>query len=174
MADVAAESLCRIGKKLKPETVAQIAVSLKSDEARERACTAQALGIGGTAAVEFAGMPEAQINLAQATTYLSCAPKSNASYMALLTALEDVRRLPAYPVPLHLRNAPTQLMKELGYGEGYKYAHDYEGNVVEPKDEVVGERSEAESQRMRQLEAEQSEQEYLPEELKDKIYYRPT
>jgi putative ATPase len=67
--------------------------------------------------------------------------------MALLAALEDVRNLPAYPVPLHLRNAPTQLMKELGYGEGYKYAHDYEGNVVE--------------------------QEYLPEELKDKIYYRP-
>ena len=99
-------------------------------------------------AVEFVGLPEAQINLAHATTYLACAPKSNAAYMALLAAQKDVREEPAYPVPLHLRNAPTQLMKELGYGEDYKYAHDFE-------DHIVG-------------------QEHLPDALRDKQYYEPT
>ena len=99
-------------------------------------------------AVEFVGLPEAQINLAHATTYLACAPKSNAAYMALLAAQKDVREKPAYPVPLHLRNAPTQLMKELGYGEDYKYAHDFEDHIVE--------------------------QEHLPDALRDKQYYEPT
>lgn len=99
-------------------------------------------------AVEFVGLPEAQINLAHATTYLACAPKSNAAYMALLAAQKDVREEPAYPVPLHLRNAPTQLMKELGYGEDYKYAHDFEDHIVE--------------------------QEHLPDALRDKRYYEAT
>lgn len=99
-------------------------------------------------AVEFVGLPEAQINLAHATTYLACASKSNAAYMALLAAQKDVREKPAYPVPLHLRNAPTQLMKELGYGEDYKYAHDFEDHIVE--------------------------QEHLPDALRDKQYYEPT
>jgi len=92
----------------------------------------QALAIASATAfaVDWVGMPEAQINLAQAVTYLASAPKSNASYSGLLKALEDVRQQPAYSVPLHLRNAPTSLMKEMGYGNNYKYAHDYEGNWV--------------------------------------------
>ncbi len=73
-------------------------------------------------AVEFVGMPEAQINLAQGATYLSCAPKSNASYMALLKAKEDAKK-GSFGVPLHLRNAVTGLMKKIGYGKGYQYAH---------------------------------------------------
>ena len=99
-------------------------------------------------AVEFVGLPEAQINLAHATTYLACAPKSNAAYLSLLAAQKDVREEPAYPVPLHLRNAPTQLMKELGYGKEYKYDHDFE-------DHIAG-------------------QEHLPDALRDKQYYEPT
>ena len=99
-------------------------------------------------AVEFVGLPEAQINLAHATTYLACAPKSNAAYLSLLAAQKDVREEPAYPVPLHLRNAPTQLMKELGYGKEYKYDHDFEDHIAE--------------------------QDHLPDALRDKRYYEPT
>ncbi len=99
-------------------------------------------------AVEFVGLPEAQLNLAHAAIYLACAPKSNAAYLALLAAQKSVREEPAYPVPLHLRNAPTQLMKELGYGKEYKYAHDFEDHTVQ--------------------------QDYLPDALRDKRYYEPT
>ena len=99
-------------------------------------------------AVEFVGLPEAQLNLAHAAIYLACAPKSNAAYLALLAAQKDVREEPAYPVPLHLRNAPTQLMKELGYGKEYKYAHDFEDHIVQ--------------------------QDHLPDALRDKRYYEPT
>jgi putative ATPase len=81
-------------------------------------------------------------------TYLATAPKSNAVYAAFGEAQADVASAPAEPVPLHIRNAPTPLMKELGYGEGYKYAHDYEGA--------------------------HAEQEYLPESLRGRVYYRPT
>jgi putative ATPase len=72
-------------------------------------------------AVEKIGMPEARLVLAQCTTYLSSSPKSNASYMGILKAEQEVKTQPMYPVPNHLRNAPTKLMKELGYGEKYKY-----------------------------------------------------
>lgn len=93
----------------------------------------QALLIADAAAraVEFVGLPEAQLNLAQAATYLACAPKSNASYLALLAAQKDVREKSAYPVPLHLRNAPTQLMRKLGYGKGYQYAHNFEEHIAD-------------------------------------------
>ncbi len=74
-------------------------------------------------AVEYVGMPEAQINLAQGTTYLATAPKSNASYTALLQAKQDAKK-GAFGVPLHLRNAVTKLMEKIGYGKGYQYAHD--------------------------------------------------
>lgn len=74
-------------------------------------------------AVDFIGMPEGRINLAQAVTYLAMAPKSNASYMGIEEALSKVRETGALPVPLHIRNAPTKLMKNEGYGAGYKYAH---------------------------------------------------
>lgn len=75
-------------------------------------------------AFHFVGLPEGRIPLAQAVTYLATAPKSNASYRAMLAAAEDVRQFGPLPVPLHLRNAPTPLMRELGYGRGYEYAHD--------------------------------------------------
>jgi putative ATPase len=75
-------------------------------------------------AVEKVGLPEAQINLAHGTTYLASAPKCNASYVGLKEALHDAREYGNLPVPLHLRNAVTKLMKDLGYGKGYRYAHD--------------------------------------------------
>ncbi len=98
-------------------------------------------------AVHAVGMPEARIILAQAATYLASAPKSNASYMAIEKAIEDARKSSNEQVPLHLRNAPTNLMREMGYGKGYKYAHDYDGGFVE--------------------------QDFLPSKLKGRIYYRP-
>jgi len=97
--------------------------------------------------VDFVGMPEGFIPLAQGVTYLATAPKSNASYMAYLEAKADVERHGALPVPLHLRNAPTKMMKEMGYSKGYKYPHNYEGSKVE--------------------------QDYMPEKLKGKKYYKP-
>lgn len=99
-------------------------------------------------AVDFVGMPEGWIPLAQCATYLATAPKSNASYEAYLEALKDVKEKGALPVPLHIRNAPTGLMKELGYGKGYKYPHNYKGGFVD--------------------------EEYLPEKLKGREYYKPT
>jgi len=98
---------------------------------------------------DFVGMPEGWIPLAQCATYLACAPKSNASYMSYHRAMEDISAHGALPTPKHLRNAPTKLMKEMGYHRGYKYAHDYEGHHV------------------------QGEQ-YLPDKLKGKRYYEPS
>lgn len=110
----------------------------------------QALQIAVAAkdAVHFVGLPEGKIPLAQATTYLATAPKSNASYQAMLAASDDVKEKGALPVPLHLRNAPTQLMENLGYGKGYRYAHNFPGHVVE--------------------------QEHFPEELTGRRYYSPS
>jgi putative ATPase len=99
-------------------------------------------------AFHFVGLPEGRIPLAQAVTYLATAPKSNASYKAMLAAAKDVEEKGALSVPLHLRNAPTPLMEKLGYGESYKYAHNYPEHIVE--------------------------QEHLPKELKGKKYYAPS
>ncbi len=99
-------------------------------------------------AFHFVGLPEGRIPLAQAATYLASAPKSNASYKAMLAAAADVKEHGALPVPLHLRNAPTKLMKNLGYGRGYQYAHDYDEHVVA--------------------------QQHLPDKLKERRYYQPT
>ncbi len=82
-------------------------------------------------AVNKIGWPEGRIPLAEVTVYLATSPKSNSAYLGIGAALEEARRSGNLPVPLHLRNAPTQLMKELGYGKDYKYAHDYEGHFVE-------------------------------------------
>jgi putative ATPase len=82
-------------------------------------------------AVHKIGMPESRIILSQAAVYLATSPKSNASYMAIESALEEVRRTGDLPVPLHIRNAPTKLMKEIGYGKNYKYAHSFEGNFID-------------------------------------------
>ena len=77
------------------------------------------------------GMPEGRIPLSQTAIYLATSPKSNSAYMAINEALALVEKTGDLPVPLHIRNAPTKLMKELGYGEDYKYAHNYEGNFVD-------------------------------------------
>ncbi len=93
--------------------------------------------------VSKVGMPEGRIPLAEATIYLASSPKSNSAYMAINTALQFVRQTGNLPVPLHLRNAPTQLMAQLGYAENYKYAHDYPGHFVVQQflpDEIVGQR----------------------------------
>ncbi|MFT4031751.1 MAG: replication-associated recombination protein A [Siphonobacter sp.] len=82
-------------------------------------------------AVRVLGMPEARIPLAEATIYLATSAKSNSAYSAINTALELVRKTGAQPIPLHLRNAPTKLMKDLEYGKEYRYAHSYEGNFAE-------------------------------------------
>ncbi|HUY17761.1 MAG TPA: replication-associated recombination protein A [Candidatus Binataceae bacterium] len=99
-------------------------------------------------ALEFVGMPEGAIPLAQGVTYLAGAPKSNAAYRAMLAAGEDARKLGALPVPMHIRNAPTALMRRLGYGENYRYPHNYQDAIVE--------------------------QDYLPDDLRGKTYYEPS
>jgi putative ATPase len=94
-------------------------------------------------AVEFIGLPEGRINLAQAVTYLAMAPKSNASYMGINEAMRAVREKGALPVPMHLRNAVTGLMKKEGYGKNYRYAHDQQGQRAKQThlpDDLVGTR----------------------------------
>jgi putative ATPase len=98
-------------------------------------------------AVHKIGMPESRIILSQAAVYLATSAKSNASYMAIEEAQAEVRNTGDLPVPLHIRNAPTRLMKEIGYHKDYKYAHSFEGNFVE--------------------------MEYLPEKIKGKKFYSP-
>ena len=99
-------------------------------------------------AFHFIGLPEGKIPLAQAVTYLATAPKSNASYKAMLAAAKDVEERGALPVPLHLRNAPTPLMEKFGYGKDYKYAHNFPDHIVE--------------------------QDHLPAEIKERKYYLPS
>jgi putative ATPase len=98
-------------------------------------------------AVNKIGFPESRIILSQTAIYLASSPKSNASYMAINMAQDLVRKTGNLSVPMHLRNAPTKLMKDLGYKDGYKYAHDYEGHVVG--------------------------MDFLPEEVKGTKYYQP-
>ena len=89
------------------------------------------------------GWPEGRIPLAEAAVYLAASPKSNSAYLGIDAALAKVKQTGNLPVPLHLRNAPTQLMKQLGYSDGYKYAHDYAGNFVQQQylpDGVMAER----------------------------------
>ncbi len=109
----------------------------------------QALGLALAAkdAYHFLGSPEGELALAQCVLYLATAPKSNAAYAAYGEAVEDVRTRPAEPAPLAIRNAPTSLMREVGYGEGYQYAHDFPDAFVA--------------------------QEFLPEGLRGRVYYRP-
>jgi putative ATPase len=98
-------------------------------------------------AVNVIGWPESRIILAETAVYLATSPKSNASYMAIEAALQKVRDEGDLPVPLHIRNAPTRLMKDIGYGKDYKYAHSYEGNFVKDN--------------------------FLPEEIKGTVFYDP-
>jgi len=130
-----------------PLFIARRLIILASEDIGNANPTGLVLANAAFQAVHAIGMPEARIVLSQAATYLASSPKSNAAYVAISEAGEEIRKNPMEPVPLHLRNAITGLMKDMKYGEGYQYAHDYEGGFVE--------------------------QVHLPDRLKNKIFYRP-
>src|ERR1700749_4432835 len=100
------------------------------------------------AVYERLGSPEGELAIAQAIVFMACAAKSNAVYTAYNAAMQDVEKLGSLPVPLHLRNAPTKLMKEIGYGKDYQYAHNIEDKVADMQ--------------------------CLPDNLRDRTYYHPT
>ena len=131
-----------------PKFIARRMIVLASEDIGNADPYAITLATSCFTAIDYIGMPEARIVLAQTAAYLASASKSNASYLAIDQALADVRNLPNLPVPLHIRNAPTKLMDELGYGKEYKYSHDFPGHFIE--------------------------QQFLPDNLKDKLYYKPT
>jgi putative ATPase len=130
-----------------PLFIARRLVILASEDIGMADPNALTLAVSAQQAVHFVGMPEGRIVLAEATVYLASAPKSNASYAAINAALEDARNTRNDPVPLHLRNAVTGLMKDMGYGKEYRYAHDYDGNFTPMQN--------------------------LPDNLKGRRYYRP-
>lgn len=128
-----------------PLFIARRMVILASEDIGNADPQALVLAVAVFQACERVGLPECQLNLAQGVTYLAMSPKSNASYKGLLSAQEEVRKTLNLPIPYHLRNAPTPLMKKLGYAKGYKYPHDFpEGKV---------------------------EQDYLPQDLKNRRFY---
>ncbi|TAN62527.1 replication-associated recombination protein A [bacterium] len=131
-----------------PLFIARRMVIFASEDIGNADPRALSVALGVKDAVDFVGMPEGFIPLAHGVSYLASAPKSNASYKAYLLALEDVKKHGSLGVPMHIRNAPTRLMKELGYGKGYKYPHDCEGAVTDD--------------------------ECLPDKLKGSRYYRPS
>lgn len=130
-----------------PMFIARRLVILASEDIGLAEPQALAMAVAAQQAVHFLGMPEGRIPLAEATVYLAAAPKSNTAYAALNQAMQDVREQANEPVPLHLRNAVTGMMKDMGYGKDYKYSHNYEGHF--------------------------DEQEYLPPSLKGRRYYHP-
>jgi putative ATPase len=127
--------------------IARRMVILASEDIGNANPTALIMATSTFQAVDVIGYPEARIILSQCATYLASSPKSNASYMAIGSALQAVQQMGDLPVPLHIRNAPTKLMKNIGYGKGYQYAHDYANNFVQ--------------------------QEFLPEELSGTAFYEP-
>jgi len=131
-----------------PIFIARRLVILASEDIGNASPNGLVLAEAAFGAVDKIGMPEARIILSQCATYLASCPNSNAAYLAVDGALSYVKNNPLYPVPLHLRNAPTNLMKELKYGKEYKYPHDYENHFL-PEN-------------------------YLPEEMKDIQFYNPT
>jgi putative ATPase len=114
-----------------PLYVARRLVRFASEDVGNADPQALAIAVAAKDAVHFIGMPEGNTALAQAVIYLATTPKSNAVYTAYLQAAEAAAREIAEPVPLHLRNAPTRLMKQLEYGKGYKYAHDEPEGIAE-------------------------------------------
>lgn len=114
-----------------PEFIARRMLILASEDIGNANPTALVMATNTLTAVQTIGMPEGRIILSQCAIYLACSAKSNASYMAIDNALALVAKTGALPVPLHLRNAPTKLMKNLSYGKDYQYAHAYEGNFVD-------------------------------------------
>lgn len=131
-----------------PLFIARRLVILASEDIGNASPNGLVLAEATFSAVHKIGMPEARIILSQCVTYLASAPKSNSSYLAIKAAEIDVKNNPLFNVPLHLRNAPTNLMKAIGYGKEYQYPHDFEENFIA--------------------------QNYLPDELKQTQYYFPT
>lgn len=131
-----------------PKFIARRMVIFASEDIGNSDPMALNLAVSVFRAVEIIGMPEARINLAQGVTYLASTTKSNASYMAINKAMSDIESGIDKTVPLHLRNAPTKLMKEEGYGKEYKYPHNFSGNFTH--------------------------QSYFPESLSAKVYYEPS
>jgi putative ATPase len=131
-----------------PLFIARRLVVLASEDVGNASPNGFVLAEAAFSAVHKIGMPEARIILAQCVTYLASAPKSNASYVAIKKAQENVKNNPLFAVPFHLRNAPTSLMKSIGYGKAYKYPHEFENNFIK--------------------------QDYFPSEMKGTQYYYPT
>lgn len=131
-----------------PTFIARRLLILASEDVGNAEPYALSLANAGFDAVKKIGMPESRIILSQVTTYLASVPKSNAAYIAIDAALHEVKTSGVQAVPLHLRNAPTKLMKDMNYGQDYKYAHDFTDHFIN--------------------------QQYLPDKLKNKIYYNPT
>jgi putative ATPase len=131
-----------------PLFIARRLIRFASEDVGNADPSALSLALAAKESYHFLGSPEGELALAQATLYLACAPKSNAVTHAFEQAQEDIRARPTEPVPLHLRNAPTGLMKALGYGKDYQYAHDAPDAMVE--------------------------QEHLPASLQGRTYYHPT
>jgi len=131
-----------------PLYIARRVVRMASEDIGLAAPEALNLCLAAKDAIDFLGMPEANLALAQAVAYLALAPKSNALYTAYAAVLEDVERTSAEPVPLHIRNAVTALMKQAGYGKGYQYAHDLDAKVAD--------------------------MDCLPDNLRGRQYYHPT
>jgi len=130
-----------------PEFIARRMIILASEDVGNADPKALQVAVAAAQAVSFVGLPEASLNLAHAATYLASTPKSNASYLALKRAKFDVKRTLNEPVPLHLRNPVTDLMKDVGYGKNYKYAHEFPGGHVK--------------------------QQFLPDKLAGRRYYEP-
>jgi putative ATPase len=136
--------MCEAGED--PMYIARRLVRFASEDVGVADPNALTQALAAKEAVQFVGYPECKLSLAQAVVYLALAPKSNSLYTAYENAARTVRETPPYPVPLVIRNAPTKLMKDLGYGKGYEYPHDHPDNVTD--------------------------QEYLPEPLKGRRFYR--
>jgi putative ATPase len=131
-----------------PVFIARRLVILASEDVGNADPRALQVAVSGLQAVELVGFPEASISLAQVTTYMASAPKSNRAYVALQEAQAEVEKSGTLPIPLALRSAKTSTMKELGYGKGYKYSHEGDKGYVK--------------------------QTFLPEAIKDKQFYDPT
>lgn len=131
-----------------PMFIARRLVILASEDVGNADPRGLQVAVAGQQALHFIGMPEGRITLAQVTTYLATAPKSNAAYIGIKMAQAEVQQSGPLPVPMHIRNAPTGLMKDLGYGKGYQYAHDQKNTLVEHG--------------------------HLPEKLQEKRFYTPT
>ena len=147
--DAALYWLCRmLDGGCDPHYIARRVVRMASEDIGNAAPQALNLCLSAWQAYERLGSPEGELAIASAVIYLACAPKSNAAYMAYKAAMEKAKASGTLEVPMHLRNAPTRLMKDLGYGKDYQYAHDHEGGYV--PDEV-----------------------YVPEELRGLAFYHP-